>query len=68
MYGGEVKNSSGESIEGRFSTVDGYDLTACGTVEVAEYLLADHLQSRLLYPQSSYGKRIAGKNARIFRN
>ena len=58
---GEVKNSSGESIEGRFTTVDGYDLTACGTVEVAEYLLADHSQSGYFTPSLLMGKELLEK-------
>ncbi|MBC8346283.1 MAG: saccharopine dehydrogenase NADP-binding domain-containing protein [Candidatus Marinimicrobia bacterium] len=58
---GEVKNASGDTIEGRFTTVDGYDLTACGTVEVAEYLMGEHGQTGYFTPSLLMGKNLIEK-------
>ncbi|MEA1881865.1 MAG: saccharopine dehydrogenase NADP-binding domain-containing protein [Candidatus Marinimicrobia bacterium] len=58
---GEVKNANGEKIEGRFTTVDGYDLTASGTVEVAQYLLDDHNKSGYYTPSLLMGKDLIEK-------
>jgi short subunit dehydrogenase-like uncharacterized protein len=58
---GEVKNANGDIIQGRFTTVDGYDLTASGTVEVSQHLLKDHGQSGYFTPSKLMGKELINK-------
>ena len=58
---GEVENANGDKIQGRFSTVDGYDLTASGTVEVSQYLLGEHSQSGYFTPSKLMGKDLIKK-------
>ena len=58
---GEVKNTNGNIIKGRFTTVDGYDLTASGTVEVSNYLLGEHGQSGYFTPSKLMGKDLVEK-------
>lgn len=55
---GEVKNANGDTITGRFTTVDGYDLTASGTVEVAQYLFEAHGKSGYFTPSKLVGKEL----------
>ena len=55
---GEVKNKHGNIITGRFTTVDGYDLTASGTVEAAQFLLGNHNQSGYFTPSKLMGKEL----------
>lgn len=55
---GEVKNKHGNVITGRFTTVDGYDLTASGTVEAAQFLLGNHNQSGYFTPSKLMGKEL----------
>ncbi|MBT4149040.1 MAG: hypothetical protein HOE46_01575, partial [Candidatus Marinimicrobia bacterium] len=50
-----------EKVIGRFSTSDGYDLTASGTVEVAQYLLDDIDQAGYFTPPSLIGKELIEK-------
>jgi len=58
---GEVKNANGDMIQGRFTTVDGYDLTASGTVEVSQYLLGDHGRTGYYTPSLLMGKDLLEK-------
>ncbi|MDP6339305.1 MAG: saccharopine dehydrogenase NADP-binding domain-containing protein [Candidatus Marinimicrobia bacterium] len=58
---GEVKNANGKMIRARFTTVDGYDLTASGTVEVSQYLMRDHGQSGYYTPSKLMGKELVEK-------
>ena len=58
---GEVKNANGDIIQGRFTTADGYDLTASGTVEVSQHLLKDHGQSGYFTPSKLMGKELINK-------
>ena len=60
-FWGEVINPNGEKVIGRFSTSDGYDLTASGTVEVAQYLLDDIDQAGYFTPTSLIGKELIEK-------
>ncbi|MBN4081045.1 saccharopine dehydrogenase NADP-binding domain-containing protein [Caldithrix abyssi] len=58
---GEVRNANGDVIQGRFTTVDGYDLTAFGTVEVAQYLLDGHGKGGYFTPSLLMGKGLVEK-------
>ena len=58
---GEVKNTNGNIIKGRFTTMDGYDLSASGTVEVSNYLLGEHGQSGYFTPSKLMGKDLVEK-------
>ncbi len=58
---GEVKNAAGDVLCGRLTTVDGYDLTASGTVEAAKYLLGDHGKSGYYTPSLLMGKNLIDK-------
>ncbi len=58
---GEVRNESGDAIQGRFTTVNGYDLTASGTIEASQYLLGDHRQSGYFTPSKLIGKELVEK-------
>ena len=60
-FWGEVINNSGTKVVGRFSTADGYDLTAAGTVEVAQYLLEDTDQAGYFTPSRLIGKELIEK-------
>ena len=55
---GEVTNENGETLQGRFTTVDGYDLTAFGTVEVAQYLIGNNHKSGFFTPSLLMGKEL----------
>ena len=55
---GEVTNENGETLQGRFITVDGYDLTAFGTVEVAQYLIGNNHKSGFFTPSLLMGKEL----------
>ena len=46
---------------GRFSTGDGYNVTAWGTVEVAQYLLGDHKHKGYYTPSILMGKELIEK-------
>ena len=58
---GEVRNEKGDTIQGRFTTVDGYDLTASGTVEVSQYLMGVHEKSGYYTPSKLMGKNLIDK-------
>jgi short subunit dehydrogenase-like uncharacterized protein len=60
-FWGEVIRPNGEKTVGRFSTADGYDLTAVGTVEVAEYLLGNIEQAGYFTPTTLMGKELIEK-------
>ena len=57
-FWGEAKNKKGDVVVGRFTTSDGYDLTAWGTVEVAQYLLKDHNHKGYYTPSILIGKEL----------
>jgi len=57
-FWGEAKNKKGDVVVGRFTTSDGYDLTAWGTVEVAQYLLKDHSHKGYYTPGILIGKEL----------
>ena len=57
-FWGEVKNKKGDIVVARFTTSDGYDLTAWGTVEVAEHLLKDHNHKGYYTPSILIGKKL----------
>lgn len=58
---GEVQNENGDTIQGRFTTANGYDLTASGTVEVSQFLLRDHNQTGYFTPSKLMGKELVEK-------
>tara|TARA_B100001123_G_C15239799_1_gene998652 strand:+ start:268 stop:1317 length:1050 start_codon:yes stop_codon:yes gene_type:complete len=58
---GEVRNENGDAIQGRFTTANGYDLTASGTIEASQYLLGDHRQSGYFTPSKLIGKELVEK-------
>lgn len=58
---GQVTNGKGDSIEGRFTTANGYDLTASGIIEASQYLLGDHQQSGYFTPSRLIGKELVEK-------
>ncbi|MDB9884528.1 MAG: saccharopine dehydrogenase family protein [Fidelibacterota bacterium] len=60
-FWGEVISPNGAKVIGRFSTADGYDLTAAGTVEVAEYLLGETDQVGYFTPTTLIGKELIEK-------
>ena len=60
-FWGEVKNKKGKTVVGRFSTGDGYNVTAWGTVEVAQYLLGDHNHKGYYTPSILMGKELIEK-------
>ena len=61
FFWGEVKNKKGKTVVGRFSTADGYNVTAWGTVEVAQYLLGDHNHKGYYTPSILIGKELIEK-------
>ena len=60
-FWGEVKNKKGKTVVGRFSTGEGYNVTAWGTVEVAQYLLGDHNHKGYYTPSILMGKELIEK-------
>ena len=67
-FWGEVKNKKGDTVVARFTTSDGYDLTAWGTVEVAHHLLQDHNHKGYYTPSILIGKKLMDNmiNKRIY--
>ena len=61
FFWGEVKNKKGKTVVGRFNSADGYNVTAWGTVEVAEYLLGDHTHKGYYTPSILMGKELIEK-------
>ena len=61
FFWGEVKDPNGQVVTARFSTGDGYDVTAVGVVVVAEYLLQDHSQKGYYTPSILMGKELVKK-------
>ncbi|MBK53124.1 MAG: hypothetical protein CMG58_00665 [Candidatus Marinimicrobia bacterium] len=61
FFWGEVKDPKGKVVTARFSTGDGYNVTAVGVVVVAEYLL-QHLSQKGYYtPSILMGKGLVKK-------
>jgi short subunit dehydrogenase-like uncharacterized protein len=58
FFWGEVKGSDGKIFTARFSTGDGYNVTAVGVAVVAEYLLQDHTQKGYYTPSILMGKEL----------
>ena len=58
FFWGEVKDDKGKVLTARFSTGDGYDVTAVGVVVVAEYLLQDHNHKGYYTPSILMGKEL----------
>ncbi len=60
-FWGEVINQNGNKVQAQFTTADGYDVTAVGTVVVAEYLLRDHNKKGYYTPSILMGKSLVEK-------
>ena len=60
-FWGEVINQNGNKVQAQFTTADGYDVTAVGTVVVAEYLLKDHNKKSYYTPSILMGKSLVEK-------
>ena len=60
-FWGEVINQNGNKVQAQFTTADGYDVTAVGTVVVAEYLLKDHNKKGYYTPSILMGKSLVEK-------
>ena len=60
-FWGEVINPSGNKVQAQLTTADGYDVTAVGTVVVAEYLLQDHNKKGYYTPSILMGKSLVEK-------
>ena len=58
FFWGEVIDDKGNVATARFSTGDGYDVTAVGIVVVAEYLLQDHKHKGYYTPSILMGKQL----------
>ena len=58
FFWGEVIDDKGNVVTARFSTGDGYDVTAVGIVVVAEYLLQDHKHKGYYTPSILMGKEL----------
>tara|TARA_Y100000766_G_scaffold270486_1_gene268452 strand:- start:1776 stop:2078 length:303 start_codon:yes stop_codon:yes gene_type:complete len=61
FFWGEVKNPNGKTVTARFSTGDGYNVTAAGVAVVAEYLLQDCDQKGYYTPSILMGKELVKK-------
>ena len=61
FFWGEVKDPNGQIVTARFSTADGYNVTAAGVVVVAEYLLQDLSQKGYYTPSILMGKELVKK-------
>lgn len=61
FFWGEAVDPKGKTVVARFTTDDGYDLTASGTVEVAKYLLTNHKHKGFYTPSILMGKEILDK-------
>ena len=61
FFWGEVINPSGKTVTARFSTGDGYNVTAVGVVVVAEYLLQGSSQKGYYTPSILMGKELVKK-------
>ena len=61
FFWGEVKDSNGRIVTARFSTGDGYNVTAAGVVVVAEYLLQGLSQKGYYTPSILMGKELVKK-------
>ena len=57
-FWGEVTNSDGKKIVGRFCSADGYIVTAWGTIHIAEYLLNEHGHKGFYTPSILMGKEL----------
>lgn len=57
-FWGEVSNEKKEKAVARFTTADGYDVTAWGAIHVAEHLLTDHNQKGFYTPSILMGKEM----------
>ena len=58
FFWGEVIDDKGNAVTARFSTGDGYDVTAVGIVVVADYLLQDHKHKGYYTPSILMGKEL----------
>ena len=61
FFWGEVNDPNGQIVTARFSTADGYNVTAVGVVVVAEYLLQDLSQKGYYTPSILMGKELVKK-------
>ena len=61
FFWGEVKNPNGKTVTARFSTGDGYNVTAVGVAVVAEYLLQHCDQKGYYTPSILMGKELVKK-------
>ena len=58
FFWGEVIDDKGNAVTARFSTGDGYDVTAVGIVVVADFLLQDHKHKGYYTPSILMGKEL----------